>query len=76
MMAVQDLGFITVAEKFLHELSAPITVWSMVMLFTNGEKKKPDFNFNILVPALKQLCGRRKTFINYWYKEKINTQNC
>lgn len=55
MMAVQDLGFITVAEKFLHELSAPITVWSIVMLFTNGEKKKSDFNFNILVPALKQL---------------------
>lgn len=38
MMAVQDLGFIRVAEKFLHELSAPITVWSMVMLFTKGEK--------------------------------------
>lgn len=75
-MAVQDLGFITVAEKFLHELSAPITVWSIVMLFTNGEKKKSDFNFNILVPALKQLCGRKKTFIHYWYKGKINTQNC
>lgn len=61
-MAVQDLGFITVAEKFLHELSAPITVWSIVMLFTNGEKKKSDFNFNILVPTLKQLCGRKNIY--------------